>query len=239
MECLPAVVRVFALGRRRCGREDAHVRSATAPLHVLSVCVLVAGLIGMNGPASAACVPPTVEYDTGPVDRGGPVNVRGSHFGDDCYDAGSPPPGVGPLGDPVEDIVVSVVQGDRSVIVAKGSADRQYTFDVTFSLPSALAPGEATITVSSPTGFVMDVTDAPLTVSDALAPVTDTTIETFGPVEVTPPPATGQVPADTSRNIRQTRSDSSIDQIAVVAALTLGVIAATTVLRRRQSTTHT
>lgn len=131
--------------------------------------------------ASASCVAPIVKFKPTKVTRGGTVTITGQYLGDDCLDTGTPPQGVGPLGNPLTGLVIVVDQGSNEFVVATGSADGDYTFHVDVVVPSKLEPGEATLSV-------VGAGDARLTLSPALVissapPVSSphATEATFGP----------------------------------------------------------
>ena len=111
---------------------------------VAAVVALLCGLLLLgSAPAGAACLGPSIEYESGPVRRGGTVTVTGSGFGDNCYDTGPPPAGEGYLGKPLTEIEVVLVQSDRQTVVARGAADEGYAFEIDVVVPVGSFPGEA------------------------------------------------------------------------------------------------
>lgn len=119
--------------------------------------------------------------------------MTGRYFGDDCFDTGTVPPGVGPLGQPLTGLVVVIDQGDNEFVVATGSAGSDYAFKVEVVIPASLEPGKANLALLG-AGDARLTTDVALTISSA-TPVgpAEATVATFGP----PPPDTapeGTVP---------------------------------------------
>ena len=103
---------------------------------------LLGGLLLLEpAAAGAACLGPSIEYESGPVRRGGTVTVTGSGFGDNCYDTGPPPAGEGYLGKPLTEIEVVLVQSDRQTVVARGAADDGYAFEIDVVVPGRVVPG--------------------------------------------------------------------------------------------------
>ena len=111
---------------------------------VATVVALLCGLLHLgSAPVGAACLGPSIEYESGAVRRGGTVTVTGSGFGDNCYDTGPPPAGEGYLGKPLTEIEVVLVQSDRQTVVARGAADEGYAFEIDVVVPVGSFPGEA------------------------------------------------------------------------------------------------
>jgi hypothetical protein len=115
------------------------------------------------------------------IARGGVLTITGQYFGDDCLDAGTLPQGVGPLGSPLTGLAIVVDQGDREFLLATGSADSDYGFQVDVVVPSELEPGEASLNI-------IGAGDARMTISPALVisatpPIesAEATVATFGP----------------------------------------------------------
>lgn len=95
--------------------------------------------------AGASCVGPMLLVPSAtiaaPLDRGQSFVVTGRAWGDNCYDTGVPPGGRGVLGNPLRNISIVFVQGDRRIVVARGAADPDYGFRVRVTVPEALEPG--------------------------------------------------------------------------------------------------
>jgi hypothetical protein len=145
-------------------------------------------------PAMASCVGPTVKFKPSRITRGGVLTITGQYFGDDCLDTGTVPPGVEPLGSPLTGLAIVIDQGEREFLVATGSADSDYEFQVDIVVPSELEPGEATLSI-------IGAGDARLPISPALvistAPPLDsaeTTVATFGPPSTSDTQPPGSVP---------------------------------------------
>ena len=75
------------------------------------------------------------------------LTITGQYFGDDCLDTGTVPPGVGALGNPLTGLAIVIDQGEREFLVATGSADSDYSFQVDVVVPSELEPGEASMSI--------------------------------------------------------------------------------------------
>jgi hypothetical protein len=124
------------------------------------------------------------------IARGGVVTVTGAHFGDDCLDTGTLPPGVGPLGNPLTGLAIVIDQGENEFVVATGSAGDDYSFRVDVVIPSELQPGPASLALLG-AGDARLSTDLPLVISSA-PPIRsgDAAVATFGPtttVDTEPP----------------------------------------------------
>ncbi len=122
------------------------------------------------------------------------MTIAGQHFGDDCLDTGTLPPGVGPLGSPLTGLAIVINQADREFLVATGSADSDYAFEVELVVPSELEPGEAIVSV-------MGAGDARMTLSPALvisnaSPLSsaEPTVANFGPQPTTDTQPPGSLP---------------------------------------------
>lgn len=103
---------------------------------ILTIAVLAtAGVLVAPG-AEAACEGPGISATISPD---GALVVHGSGFGIQCYDAGEPPEGEGPLGPPARDITVVVRQSNVEFLVARGDADTDYTFHVEITDPPPMA----------------------------------------------------------------------------------------------------
>jgi hypothetical protein len=151
-------------------------------------------------PAVASCVGPTVMFAPTRVVRGGELTINGRHFGDDCLDTATLPPGVGPLGSPLDGLVIVINQGANEFVVATGSAEGDYTFHVDVVVPPGLEPGDAFINVLGAGDARLPVSPA-LVVSSATPLGTEAPVTTFGPqptVDTEPPGSlpTPVLPAD-------------------------------------------
>jgi hypothetical protein len=103
------------------------------------------GVVAVVGdPASASCVGPRVSYDPAEVARGEMVTITGAFWGDACNDGG-PLGRKDVLGVPIQKITISLLQGDRRIVVARGAADDNYEFVVKVRIPSSLQPGGANV----------------------------------------------------------------------------------------------
>ena len=158
-----------------------------------ALAAMLAAPLLSNRSAAASCVGPVVKVKPARVARGGVLTVTGQNFGDDCLDAGTVPPGAGPLGQPLTGLVIVIDQGDNEFVVATGSAGSDYAFKVDVVVPASLEPGKAAVALLG-AGDARLTTDVALTISSA-TPVgpAEATVATFGP----PPPDTepdGTVP---------------------------------------------
>ena len=146
------------------------------------VLVLAAGtLLSQATTARADCAGPTISYPGGEVRRGTTLTVIGTFWGDNCYDTGPPPDGEGTLGLPIEDIEILVSQGDQ-VVVARGSADADYAFEVNVTIPGSLSPGPVEVIARWDASPAVNATEEPLVISSQ-PPLTDAqVVATFGPV---------------------------------------------------------
>jgi hypothetical protein len=112
----------------------------------LLVALASLGVVAVSAaPAGAQCLGPMVRYDPAEAARGEKVLISGAYWGDDCYDDDRAPPGEGVLGAPIRKITISLKQGDRRIVVAKGAADRSYRFAVWVRVPTTLEPGGANV----------------------------------------------------------------------------------------------
>ncbi|HEX7135832.1 MAG TPA: hypothetical protein VF228_24855 [Iamia sp.] len=201
-------------------------------LVLASVLVVVVGL-ATSHPAGADCIGPTIEHTVGTVDRSDTIHVVGTGWGDDCYDTGAPPAGVGVLGDPHVGIEIVLVQREVEHVVATGDADADYGFVVDVPIPDELTPGWVAVVARPPEGMpAYDVTKDPVVVSDvapsAGGPGDDPV--TFGPADDAEPTPT--VP-------RETDDDPSIIGTIVVIVVVVALTTAVVVLfsRARQGPT--
>lgn len=119
---------------------------ARIPTLAATTVMAVALAVGVPAtPSAADCSGPLLGRDQVTVDRGDTVTVEGTNWGDACYDTGPPPEGEGVLGVPRDHIEIVVVQGDRTIVVARGAADDRYAFSVEVPVPTSLEPGPARI----------------------------------------------------------------------------------------------
>jgi hypothetical protein len=142
--------------------------------------VVLAAPIRSPQPVEASCVAPALQFKPTRVARGGVLTITGQNLGDDCLDTGTLA-GVGVLGHPLTGLVVVIDQADLEFVVATGSADSHYTFRVEVVVPSALAPGDASVQLLGSRDARL-TTDVPLVISNA-SPVGSAvaTVATFGP----------------------------------------------------------
>jgi hypothetical protein len=152
------------------------------------------------------------------------VSVTGEGFGDECYDTGVPPGATGILGEPIQDVGLVLLQGDREFVVGDADADDQYAFTVTVVVPASLEPGTAQVVARLVEGDVPAYDHGPqtLTVTDA-PPVGASTGEAS--------PSAAAIEATSSSS-----SDRGIGKIGVLgtAGLALAVIYGIAVMRRRR-----
>jgi hypothetical protein len=199
---------------------------------------LATALVGLDVPAAGAdCSGPQIECTAGMVDRGQEITVTGRGFGDSCYDTGPPPPGVGAMGQPLDDIDVVITQAGVDHLVAKGEADAEYEFEVDVVVPARLEPGEARLQVrwGPGTAWAVDRTDQPLVVSDIPA-AGDDVVATFGPQAE---PAGGEpAAAETARPSPSSASGSGWSEpgrwiVAAMVLLAVVGIGSMVLVRRR------
>lgn len=122
--------------------------------------------------------------------------MTGQYFGDDCLDIGTLPAGVGALGTPLAGLTLAIDQGDKEFIVATGSADSDYEFQVDVVVPAGLEPGDAILSILG-SGDARLTVDPPIVISSA-PPIssTDAPVATFGsePPQDTVPSGTDSPP---------------------------------------------
>jgi len=153
-----------------------HVRLVLlAPGLVLVLCALG------PSPAGASCMGPAIVYESGEVRAGQVITVEGRAWGTECYDYRLPPAGVGGLGEPATGIEIVLSQDGVDEVVARGSAEADYTFVVHVAVPAWLEPGEATVSARYAGGIGFDATDRPLIVLDEPAIEATGGIVVFGP----------------------------------------------------------
>lgn len=191
---------------------------------VALVAVVVAGVPDVAGarPAAAvgprrrSCAGPLLTVSPGWVDRGGALLVRGEGFGTTCADVGPEPKG-GRLGKPATGIVLRIEQGDRRVVVARGSADDAYRFATGITVPASMANGPAEVVATGPDGLRSGVT---IGVSGELATEAHagaSTVARFGPANAT-------APHRTTSDLERVAHDSPTS-VAVLAVLGGGAAA--------------
>ena len=152
-------------------------RLTVASSLALVICALVASTAG------AACMGPSITYEVGEVRRGATIAVVGRGFGTACYDTGLPPEGVGALGEPATGIEIVLSQGGVHEVLARGSADADYTFEVDITVPPAFEPGEAIVSSRYGGGLPFDATEQPLIVLDEPPIAAAGGVVEFGPNE--------------------------------------------------------
>jgi hypothetical protein len=122
------------------------------------------------------------------------LTISGQQFGDDCLDTGTLPPGIGPLGTPLEGLAIVIVQGSNEFVLASGSADSDYEFRVEVVVPAELEPGEATLNILGAGDARLTVTPTLRITSAEPSGPTETTIATFGPPTTLEPEPPGTDP---------------------------------------------
>jgi len=159
-------------------------------------------------PAGAAgCVEPALtqrvleNVEAGEAAGGGVqvIAVSGRGFGDDCHDTGSPPEGEGVLGTPIAGLALLVIADDQRVVVAEGSADASYGFDVTVRVPHALLAGSARLSVEAE-GLLLASGPTLGTIQGPVAdrPIAPPTTVRFGPDRGAAAPSLSEVPESNS-----------------------------------------
>lgn len=128
--------------------------------------------------ADALCVGPSISVTPEAVEPGDTITVRGSAWGDSCYDTGPPPEGQGGLGLPRRDIEIWLVTGNRRYVLAHGDADSDYGFVVKVIVPFGLRPGEKRVVALFPSNVVVN---PDLLVPTASVPLTITGSPRRGP----------------------------------------------------------
>ena len=142
---------------------------------------VIAAPVVPDQPAGASCAAPVLKFKPTKVARGGTVTITGQNLGDGCPDAGTLPEGTAPLGNPLTGLSIVIDQGSNETVVATGSADRNYSFQVDVVVPSKLEPGEATLSLLS--GGDGRLTISPSLEISTAPPVrsADVPAATFGP----------------------------------------------------------
>jgi hypothetical protein len=142
----------------------------------------------------ASCAAPTVKLSSLRIARGSELTITGQYFGDDCLDTGTVPPGVGQLGSPLTGLAIVINQGEREFLVATGSADSDYEFQVEVVVPSELEPGEATLSIIGAGDARLPITPSLLISNAPPVDAADATVVTFGPQLTTDTEPPGSVP---------------------------------------------
>jgi hypothetical protein len=145
-------------------------------------------------PVMADCAAPTVTFKPARIARGDVLTITGQHFGDDCLDTGTLPPGVGQLGNPLTGLAIVIDQGDREFLVATGSADSDYAFKVEIVVPSELEPGEASLSLIGAGDARLEITPALVISNASPADSAEAIVATFGPQLTTDTEPPGSVP---------------------------------------------
>ena len=157
---------------------------------------LFAAPVTTDQQTSASCAAPTVRFRPTQVVRGSGVTITGRNFGDDCFDTGAVPEGLGPLGTPLSGLAIVINQGEREFLVATGAADSDYAFQVEIVVPVELEPGEAFLSLMGGGDARLPVTPALVVSRTAPRNGAVSTVTTFGPQPTvdTAPPATVAAP---------------------------------------------
>jgi hypothetical protein len=209
------------------------VRLLGAVIATVTATTLLASPLVTHQPAAADCAAPTVTFKPARVARGGVLTISGQYLGDDCLDTGTLPPGVGPLGSPLSGLAIVINQGENEFLVAAGSADSDYAFEVDVVVPSALVPGEAVLSLVGAGDARMTI-DPPLVISSA-SPIAaaEGSVVTFGPptTDVEPPGSAPPVvlpaeipdePVDTAPPLSTPTVDNSGDNTSRQRAISAG-----------------
>lgn len=192
---------------------------------VASTVAVVAGQVLLQSGAAADCAGPAIRVDPMEVAAGAVVSVRGEFFGDDCVDQDPRPEGVhGTLGDPLTGVEVTIVQGDQRHLVAVGSADDDYEFDVDVIVPSSLTAGAAVVEASDGGAGNADLlASSELVVSDAeAAGAVEPSVASFGT-------STGSEASDQEDGLR------TWEVLAIAAAAVVAVVGLRAVTQRRRT----
>ncbi|MGZ4674657.1 MAG: hypothetical protein ACXV8K_18505 [Ilumatobacteraceae bacterium] len=149
-------------------------------LAVMAAAVISAPVI-TNHPAGASCAAPVLTFKPTKVARGATLTISGQNLGEECLDTGTLPQGVGPLGAPMTGLTIVIDQGTNEFVVATGSADSRYSFQVDVVVPLKLEAGEATLSVLG--GGDGRLTMSPSLVISTAPPVrsAEAPTATFGP----------------------------------------------------------
>jgi hypothetical protein len=210
------------------------VRLFGAAFAVTAAALYVVPLLS-DHPAMASCVGPTVKFKPTRITRGDVLTITGQYFGDDCLDTGTVPQGVGPLGSPLTGLAIVIDQGEREFLVATGSADSDYEFQVEVVVPSELEPGEATLSIIGAGDARLTITPALVISSAAPVDTTEATVATFGPELTTDTEPPGSVPppilpadipdepVDTAPPLSTVPIDEDSDSSGVQRAISVGV----------------
>jgi hypothetical protein len=201
---------------------------------LLALLTLLAVFVSDADPAVADCGPATIDFSPRQVHPGGSLVVVGSAWGDECHDAGRPPPGEGVLGRPVTDVELVVVQGSSEWLVGRASANAEYRFEVTVTVPLGAEPGPAELVArhgghdayNADPSFLITGSSPTTTAS----PDAGTTVATGA--EAAPEPATSSMVAPAEPT--DERSSAPWAWIIGVTALTVAVAAGGLRLIRRR-----
>jgi hypothetical protein len=189
------------------------------------IAALAATFTATAGPAAASCVGPMLESNSGPAGPGAVVMVRGRYFGDQCYDTGIPSGAHGGLGDPILTITLYVVQDGVDHVVARGSADDGYAFQVDIELPATLHAGPAQLVASTPNPRTTRLRPVELVIADEEPRATSGVIATLRPVTLAVPEPRPSVGAPTRTPDTPSHHDAAhlVRYSAVAVAALLGL----------------
>lgn len=189
---------------------------------VLLLAILGSAVLALTGrPAAADCGGPTIEIAQRTIAPGGELTLIGSWWGDSCYDTGPPPSGQGVLGTPMNDVEIYVRQGASEWLVATGSADRDYAFEVTVTAPAGLKAGSAELQARWRGNDVSSSAPDLVVVEGSAPTAADTTVVSFGPSPVVAP--------------SEEQNDRDWPAAVVIAAGVAAVAAAIVVARARRN----
>lgn len=167
-------------------RTSAHLTPRIATLAAVFVMFWVFPVQG----AFADCIGPTVQYDQGVFAPGETISIAGIGFGNNCYDTGPPPPGQGALGTPLNGIEVFLEQEGTRVLIAAGSADSEYEWDVSAIVPGGFELGPVDVLVFANGGFqAFDENGGGLEIGEGPDPETEFEVAVFGDEDGAPRPS--------------------------------------------------
>lgn len=185
--------------------------------HLVLLSAVVLAVTTSAPVAGADCIGPSIDVRPLGGSPGEELVVTGRGWGDNCYDTGPPPEGQGVLGRALDDIEIVFSQGAGEWVVATGSANPGYEFEVTVRVPRDARPGDATVAARAADGRRVSVPSAVVVTEGGARPGDDEPLATFGT-------ESGEEPDVVSEDDDVSRWLSAVAAVAVLIAL-VGAVA--------------
>ncbi len=187
------------------------------------------GVIALAGVAGADCAGPSITFPH-IADRGAELRVKGTAWIDGCDDTGGPIFGPEP-GKPVDDIELTLVQGQKKWVMWTGRSNTRGELRATVTVPIDAAPGDALLIASR--GHFSEGGTATTDDEDPALHISDAPPRSTPSTSPLPPPF---IVADESIDTPESSTTSTpIAMAATVAVSALLVLAAYGALRRRHN----